>query len=69
MSKKAFFGHFFQKITCYTPVHERPRADLFSRRRLDPKQVAIKKSDTREFSRLLFEAIEVGSVEQNFEFF
>ena len=36
---------------------------------LDPEECAVKKLDSREVSGILFEAIEIGSVGQNMDFF
>ena len=54
---------------CFTPASTLIQANFFVAGNLDHEECAVKKLDTREVSRIIFGAIEVGSVGQNFEFF
>ena len=67
--KRPFLAILFRKSRVTPHLHAPPRLIFFTTGRLDPWEIAIKKSDTREFSRLLFGAIQVGSVGQKYHFF
>ena len=67
--KRPFLAIIFRKSRVTPPYTGWHIKFFFAKGSLDPEECAVKKLDPREFPGILFEAIEVGSVGQNIEFF
>jgi len=67
--KRPFLAILFRKSRVLPPHPRSSKLNSFVAGNLDHEECALKKLDTRKVSGIIFGAIEVGSVGQNFEFF